>query len=138
MGHPRELLPSLPVYTTFSIRMASPFSPYLHQRRNNVVILLVKACSDGIIPSDTTSSLTCSAYWFTLIVAMCENSQFLSGEFTANTWACSCFGLFSALSLILQIQKHAILYHYDVETPPLTHTQCQDAIRGISVPVLVS
>lgn len=41
IGHPRELLPSLPVYTTFSIRMASPFSPYLNRRRNNLVILMV-------------------------------------------------------------------------------------------------
>lgn len=32
MGHPRELLPSLPVYTTFSTRIASPFCPYLCER----------------------------------------------------------------------------------------------------------
>lgn len=29
IGQPLELLPSRPVYATFSIRMASPFSPYL-------------------------------------------------------------------------------------------------------------
>lgn len=32
MGHPCELFPSLPVYTTFSTLMASPFSPYLHKQ----------------------------------------------------------------------------------------------------------
>lgn len=48
MGHPSELFPSLPVYTTFSIRMASPFSPYLQKEDKQFTAAIGEKCLDSV------------------------------------------------------------------------------------------